>query len=705
MTPLIRKELRENVKWAVLPAILILSPVAAFGPFRLMEKEGLFYVALVAATFAAALGFLQVVFESRGDRRALLLHRPVSRTRLFLGKAVAGLALYLLALGVPTAVAVGLAATPGHVAQPFSWPMALPWLGDVLAGVVYYFAGMLTAQREARWYGSRCLGLAAGLGCSYLVWVLPEFWHALLAIVLLGGVVAVAAWGSFTAGGASAAQPRLGRAALGVTFLIGLSALVFTGKCLLGTWFEQTNLTGYDLDRQGRVLVHRIERGRLVSVTDLGGEVLEELRGPRLDDHALKLIKAPAAHDGGGPRTRSYRNPGRFLVEFDNETKPGYEAWWYVPAEGWLLGYDRLTKRYLGSFGPEGFCPPDEQPRGRFEGELLSCFTVNYLAWNGGDYLVFPGGVYDVDFRKRQVRALFVPAAGETVVWANRWEDETTKEALAFARTDRAVYALDEDGARKFAAPLVAGLEGYRVSAGWLGGPRRYWVWYSAPWHLGIGTTQTTPLTLVEYDAGGQEVARRTLPPLPQTTAAFFPPVPEVEPSYGQAVFGLATPPAEAAVLVGTAQYLQADYRAHQGREMWQMLQFLVFTVSGFLPGGGWYAPPDGGMLVAFAVLSLLSAAACAAGCLLLARRYSFSRARCVGWSVCGLLFGPAGLVLMLAVQEWPARVGCPKCRRPRRVDRDRCEHCGAAHAPPALDGTEIFERSAAPADAALAGL
>jgi hypothetical protein len=36
-------------------------------------------------------------------------------------------------------------------------------------------------------------------------------------------------------------------------------------------------------------------------------------------------------------------------------------------------------------------------------------------------------------------------------------------------------------------------------------------------------------------------------------------------------------------------------------------------------------------------------------------------------------------------------------------VDRDRCEHCGAAHATPALDGTEIFE-TAATADAVLAG-
>jgi hypothetical protein len=702
MKPLIWKEFHENLKWAVLPALLILGPLAMFGAFPLMERALLFYVALVAAVFGAALGFLQVFFEAHGDKRSLLLHRPVSPSRIFLGKAVAGVGLYLLALGVPFACAVGLAATPGHLAEPFRWPMALPWLADVLTGLVYYFAGMLAAQREARWYGSRCLGLAAGLCCSYLVWVLPEFWHALLAIGVLGGVVAVAAWGSFTAGGAYAPQPRLARAALALTFLAGLSALVFTGKAFLGMGFQRADYSGYDLGRQGRVLIHSIKSGRLVSVTDLEGQVPPELRGQRLDDYALKQITAPSARNRGGPRTRSYRSPGRFLVEFGNESKPGDEAWWYVPPEGRLLGYDRTTKHFLGSFGPDGYCPPEEHPGGRFQGELLSCFTVFYLAWNGDDYLVFPGGVYDVDFRKRTVQPLFVPAAGETVRWAGRWEDEKLKASLAFVTTDRAVYALEEDGSQVFSAPLAFDPDSYRCSAGRLEGPRRYWVWYFPQWYRGFEVTQTTPPVLVEYDAAGGEMARRTLPPLPQTTAAFFPPVPEVEPSYGQAVFGPVTPPAEAAVLVGTTQALFSDLRAHRGREMWLLLQFLVFTGNFFIPGGGWYMPPDRGLLVAFTALMVLSAAACALVCVLLARRYSFSRARGLGWALCGLLFGPTGLLLMLALQEWPARVSCPSCRRPRRVDRDRCEHCGAAHALPAPDGTEIFETAAATAEDAL---
>src|SRR5262249_41198354 len=143
---------------------------------------------LVAAVFAGALGFLQVFFESGGDRRSLLLHRPISHTQVFLGKAVAGLGLYLLALGIPFAYAVARAAPPGHVGAPFRWAMVLPWLADILAGVVYYFAGMLAAQRDGRWYGGRGLGLAAAVLCSFLVWFVPEFGQALLVILALGAV-------------------------------------------------------------------------------------------------------------------------------------------------------------------------------------------------------------------------------------------------------------------------------------------------------------------------------------------------------------------------------------------------------------------------------------------------------------------------------------------------------------------------------------
>jgi hypothetical protein len=57
----------------------------------------------------------------------------------------------------------------------------------------------------------------------------------------------------------------------------------------------------------------------------------------------------------------------------------------------------------------------------------------------------------------------------------------------------------------------------------------------------------------------------------------------------------------------------------------------------------------------------------------------------------------------MLALQEWPARIACHGCHKPRLVTSACCEHCGAPHASPAPDGTEIFEPTAATPLAALA--
>jgi hypothetical protein len=576
-------------------------------------------------------------------------------------------------------------------------------VADVLAGLVWYFAGMLAAQREARWYGSRCLGLAAALFGSTLVWTLPEFWQALAAVAVVGGLVAVAAWGSFLAGGAYAPQPRLAKLALAATFLLGLSALGWIGKVFLGVWTWDRSEHYPRLDNRGRVVLVHEENGRLQSITDLEGGVPPELLGQRLDYYTLQDTVAPRAR-GGWPNTRSYRNSHRFLVKFGNRSKPGNEEWWYVPSRGRLLGYDKYTKRMIGSFGPDGFAPPDGQPGGRFEGELAHV-TRDYLS-RASNYLAFPGGVYGVDFRRRTLQTLFTPAAGETVLWASRWENENDKRALAFVATDRSIHVIDETGRRLLSAPLAYERRTYRIeSVGRLEDPERYWVWYEPAWWLGLDTLETMPAYVVAYGGAGGEVSPRLVgPPRPGGAREITPPLPPVEASPARAWFGLVTSPAEVAFLIGTTHSLEAEVRGNNGTEVALLLPFLVATTQFFLPGVRWDPAAHAGLVGGFASVALLSAAACALACWLIARRCSCSRTRCLGWSLCGFLFGATGLLLLFALGEWPARIPCPRCRKPRVVTRDTCEHCGAPHAAPAPNGTEIFEEIAA-APHALAGL
>jgi hypothetical protein len=707
MRPLLWKECHENLKWVVLPALLILAPVGLMGAPALMDLVFLYYLRLVAALFGAVLGFVQILPESRGDKRSLLLHRPLSRSQIFLGKALAGVGLYLLALGIPFGTVVVLAATPGHVARPFAPGMTLPGLADVLTGLVYYFAGMLAAQREARWYGSRCLGLAAGLGCSVVVWTVPEFWQALLAISLTGAVVAAAARGSFLSGGAYTPQPRPAKAALVLTFLLGLSVLSIAGKFFAGVWVRPGSRYYDQLDRRGHVLRVRSEDGTLRSVTDLEGRVPEELRGKRLDRYELREIAvdgtdSPGAH-GGFPRTRSYRNENRFALEYKNDTRPGGEGWYYVPARGRLLGYDKQSKRFVGSFGPDGFARPDEGPGGRFRGQPAHR-TVFYLS-GAGPYLAFPDAVYAVDFRAMALRALFVPAAGETVLWASEWEDAKQDSSLAFVGTDRSIHAVDGAGSRVFSAPLAYAPETYRIThAGRLEGPRRYWLWYEPCWSLSPEALETLPAYVVTYDGAGRELSpRQEVPPRPGG-AREVPSLPTFDPSPAQAWFGLATPPAEAAALVATTRYLLSDVRRGNGKEVTLSLLSLISWTQFFIPGVRWDPGAHADLVSGFAASMLVGAVASGLVCYLLARRHSFSRARRRGWALCGFAWGVVGLLLMLAIQEWPARIRCPSCGRQRGVDRERCGHCGAARPTPEPDGTEIFEETAAAPHAALAG-
>src|SRR5260370_23405815 len=150
MRSLIWKELRENLKWVPLPSLVVLGVFMIDKPDSAMPgATDAFFFCLTGVVFGAALGFLQIVFEAQGDKRSVLLHRPLSPSRIFLAKALAGIGLYLLALGIPFVWLEIWLATPGNIAAPYHWEMSWPWLADILSCLRYYFARLFLAPREA----------------------------------------------------------------------------------------------------------------------------------------------------------------------------------------------------------------------------------------------------------------------------------------------------------------------------------------------------------------------------------------------------------------------------------------------------------------------------------------------------------------------------------------------------------------------------
>src|SRR5712672_3801553 len=167
MKTLIYKELRENLKLAV-PVFLLATVFFMFaawdgGGNALLSAEFLRIISLGCAGFAAALGWLQIHHERPRDLWAFLVHRPITRTHIFFAKITAGLILYLLSVSLPMLGYLVWISIPGHLSAPFEWGMALPGTGCVLLALPWYFGAMLTSLREARWYASRGLALAAAL--------------------------------------------------------------------------------------------------------------------------------------------------------------------------------------------------------------------------------------------------------------------------------------------------------------------------------------------------------------------------------------------------------------------------------------------------------------------------------------------------------------------------------------------------------------
>jgi ABC-type transport system involved in multi-copper enzyme maturation permease subunit len=99
---IIWKEWRENFKWAVLGALaiglaMVLSRsmgewvVFGQGDASICSASFLMVTVIGSAAVGAVLGFLQVVLELHRDQWGFLLHRPITRTSIFLGKVVGGL--------------------------------------------------------------------------------------------------------------------------------------------------------------------------------------------------------------------------------------------------------------------------------------------------------------------------------------------------------------------------------------------------------------------------------------------------------------------------------------------------------------------------------------------------------------------------------------------------------------------------------------
>lgn len=675
MKPMLWKELRQNLKWAI--AVLAVMSVAAIyivwllsSPGQSMHFFGLRFYGWQSTPFdqlqvlsvlgcplaGLVLGVLHVLPEKRQDLWAFLVHRPNSRTTIFLAKASAGLLLYLVAVGIPVAVGTAWLAAPGRVAAPFYWPMALPGIADVLTGGVYYLAAMLVSMREARWYGSRVLAIGVPIVCSVFAAAVPDFWMALIAIFVAAGILGVAAWGSFIGGGRYAPQPRWAKAALGASLLTGISLAVALGSTIFTVMggVPQVSWPSYHITREGEVVrLVQGQWGQVVKITDLAGVRREGLeREAQEQGHWYNLFLQTASvvvpNEPGnvnpyGPL--GYRQARGFYQQLaargSRET-----VWVYSYRERLFLAFDAERKVLMGRLGPDGFAAEPTQPARRFRADIVVLHAQ-------GSVLAFDDIVYELNARARAIDVLYTPAAGERVLAVS--DLRPWKHAALVVLTDQAVRFISPEGGDLVAMKLEHDLGRYgHLQFAVTDEPSRYYVRYGPSYRLREAFKM--PGYIIAYGPDGAVLARHELPPVPLPRAAS---------TWRDTAVALAVP--------------------------------LVFVVAVFVimqvqPDNWPLGAEDGSQMYVVIVLVGLLAVACAGVTVVLGRRYVFSRRQRWGWGVFNVLVGPVALLLLWSLRDWPARLPCPGCGKKRVVVRDRCEHCREAFAPPERDGTEIFE-------------
>jgi ABC-type transport system involved in multi-copper enzyme maturation permease subunit len=673
MKALIQKELRENLKLAVL-GLGILALILALNAQKystilknlggISESQQVYLpwqplvssdilIGFFCAIFGAVLGWFQIHNESHRDLWAFLIHRPTTRTEIFLGKVIAGLMLYVLATGLPLIGFIAWALVPGHVAAPFQWAMLLPTAILVLSGILYYFAGMLTGLRQARWYASRALGVGVALFVSVTFQSEPHLWQALVFILIGGIILATAVWGSFYSHGFYRGQPAPGRLALtgalmpGWGFVLALTTILLVESLLRnsnsypqlqyqmtkdGTIYKVTHGNGDQsdiVDLEGKPLIDS-KTGRTIGLVDFGRRECTQVQiNPDFSDRA--------------PRWRWFdRDCNRFT--FWRATPD--TLWYYWNKYGRLVGYDIATRRLIGSLGPDGFAPNLSGDGSRLgDGRNNNYPAVSRRIINTADT------VYALDLEHRATKAIFtitntpnetIGGIGEVSLNGYDW-DYTIVVTRSYVRL------LTPDGKAVWQFAYKSNHPAYgQITVAFLDSRNQFALWLVPSGYTQEKTGWKLPMQVTWLDREQGVLKSTDLPVLFHNRHDF---------ARENKLISLSISP----MLMVMTPLTNEQPRLED--IPWVLVKFSLVAALICIPVGWWL------------------------GC-----RYNLSVPARLGWAAFHLGFGIPGLLTFLSVQEWPAREACPNCKKLRTVDREKCEHCGADLAPPEKNGTEIFE-------------
>ncbi|MGC1479528.1 MAG: hypothetical protein WA771_03415 [Chthoniobacterales bacterium] len=669
------KELRENVKWALLGLLVLgLAEFYALSAARedqsnpynnltLLDSSFLLVSSFGCSLVGIGIALAQLLPERSRDQWAAVLHRPVSRQITFLGKAIPGALLYLLATLPPLLASILYVATPGQFAAPFVPGLAIPALSDVSLGFTYYGLALLVCLDSGRWFGRRGVLAITAIPIFVLHLANP---HPFLGALLGATVLLLAACGTVQSLHSLTERHPATRLALGLTVLSGAFTLIVIAATALSLipWGQPTDARSYTrfvITHDGTVYLRTsLSDGSSTVVTDLDGNPV-----PDVDtDYRNTCDFVPIAWDvnlGTGAAWRAIRRSPRSLRNYLQPISTGYrdgERWYLLNDQRYFVGYDRLSRRRIGICDRNGFQPADATPRpfSELPDQSNYPFQLPTYFWVGPEAFQF-------DAMDRKFPKVFAAGIQRIHGIASFHPVRDSPASLGIAVGD-SIHIVTAKG-----TPLLQTPYGHDVRT-WPGiaitatpDLDRFFLKYTASaWHSNAPNPGTR---LDELDATGRVVA---------THHGEFSDTRHAPPTWQDRLSTATLPLFPVAILSAHDSLTRTDV---------PNVDFYGRTQSGLLA-------PEGERASA---LITLTAIGFALGAITFAwaRRLRFTVRRAAAWAGFVLAFGPAGLIAFRLLVRWPVNQPCPACRRPRPLDQPRCPHCLADWPRNARAESEIF--------------
>jgi hypothetical protein len=749
MKTLLWKELRQLAPWGAL--MWLAAVVSTIGVLveefdgmrdaRIFADSAFVLVALGSAGVALALGILQTVLEVRRDQWAFLLHRGLTATQVFLGKAAAGMSVYAAVTLTSVFLCVVWVRGGGVECYPFSWYQTLPMLAAVMVAPAFYFAAMLTVVWKGPFYVSRLLPLAAPClmftGVLAIVFEVTEYvpFFIIAAIAAVVALFAVAAWGVFVRSGEAAGRTRRTTICLAIPTYVAIASVTAGMIALTATLYEWSLdevferdrwshfvRTGYTANREGHVVqvvygpgpIHNRWDMQILSVTNL--DAPGDKRYGALVGKPLSLLNTPEKVPEWDPLPASsiwfrYDHPlggmfgrgGRTTVLEDLGLTGAAQRpihWIYSSADGWIYGYvtefemrdgrrRQKPPRLIHVVGPDGFTDAAHRPARRF-GQVLASSANTYrgYTWVAWPELARGGSHPPKEFFILCVDGVFVVDFDQHEVRQELVAREG-RRIRSLNSIDDGIAVVYDDAVSVHAANIVP----FGTARNWATGDEEP-TSVRLPGELRYSFPLPDAITRFE---------RFQMGIMPDREAVVF---------RADGISSLGSQTRFVTMKLDGTQLQSRDF-PNDERLPADALPImcgtaLIVPLCPLVLGLGFDAigqlAQDTGhgslvwMLRQYPAETILLLAALFAGASFsrwsagrTARRYGFDAPTRRAWQWTAFLLGPVGLVTLWLLRDWPALETCSVCSHRRPVDRETCPHCAQPAPRPLTNGTEII--------------